>query len=41
MGSGRPLVFFQRVRKSVLHELTKMIDAMQQMASDINKMKRS
>src|SRR6266702_630258 len=39
--SGRLWVCFDRIRKLVLHELIMMIDTMQQMASDINKMRRS
>ena len=41
MASRRPWVCFYRVHRSMLHELTTMIGTMQQMASDINKMRRS
>jgi len=40
-GIRKALGMLYCIRKSVLHELTTMIDAMQQMASDINKMRRS
>ena len=40
-GIRRTLGRLFHIRKSVLYELTTMIDTMQQMASDINKMRRS
>ena len=38
---GRLWVCFYLALKSILHELTTTIDAMQQMSSDINKIRRS
>ena len=40
-GIRRTLGRLFHIRKSVLYELMTMIDTMQQMASDINKMRRS